>query len=99
MSVSNVKGQSRYFPIEEYETRWQKTWAEIRNRGYETALICGKTGFVYERAMDLIYLSNYHSTQEQEPDTVMWQARSFSAVVFHGNPEPAVHMVRDRRRL
>ncbi len=82
----------RYFPIGEYEERWKKTQNEIARRGYDTALIWGKTGFVYERAMDLIYLANYNSTQEQEPDTRLWQARSFSAVLFVGQDEPELHI-------
>ena len=85
-------GLRRYFPLYEYEERWSRTWDEITRRGYDAALIWGKTGFVYERAMDLIYLANYSSTQEQEPDTRFWQARSFSAVLFAGNGEPELHI-------
>ena len=93
-------GFRRYFPLHEYEDRWSRTWSEVRRRGYDAALIWGKTGFVYERAMDLIYLANYSSTQEQEPDTRFWQARSFSAVSL---PEAAsrsfISMSRARRTI
>ena len=82
----------RYFPLHEYEDRWSRTWNEIVRRGHDAALIWGKTGFVYERAMDMIYLANYCSTQEQEPDTRFWQARSFSAVLFAGSGEPELHI-------
>lgn len=90
--MSSAATSRRYFPIEEYEERWCKTQAEIERLGYDVALIWGKTGFVYERAMDLIYLANYHSTQEQEPDTRLWQARSFSAILFVKGEEPELHI-------
>lgn len=81
-----------YFPIDEYEGRWSRVQDEIARRGYRVAVVWGKTGFVYERAMDLLYLANYHSTQEQEADTRLWQARSFSAVVFFGKEPPELHI-------
>ena len=89
----------RYFPLDEYHARWTRVRQEITRRGYDIALIWGKTGFVYERAMDVIYLANYHSTQEQEPDTRLWQARSFSALLFVGDETPELHIDEPDPRL
>lgn len=32
----------RYFPIEEYETRWARVHDEIARRGFETAVVFGR---------------------------------------------------------
>lgn len=82
----------RYFPIEEYEERWKRVYAEMKRRGHRTAIVWGKTSGVYERAGDMIYLTNFFSTHSgQEPDSELWNARSFSAVVLHDEEIPELH--------
>jgi len=82
----------RYFPISEYEERWEKVHAAMKRHGHEVALIWGKTSGVYERAGDMIYLTNFFSTHSgQEPDTALWNARSYSCVIMQPGKEPELH--------
>ena len=38
---------------------------------------------VYERAGDTLYLTNFFSTHSgQEPDTILWNGRSYNAVIM-----------------
>ena len=88
---------SRYFPMSEYEDRWKKVQDMMKRRGHEVALIWGKTSGVYERAGDMIYLSNFFSTHSgQEPDTVLWNARGFSCIIMQHGKEPELHHRRGR---
>lgn len=90
----------RYFPIEEYERRWSRVYAEMKRRGFETAVVWGKTSGVYERAGDMLYLTNFFSTHSgQEPDTELWNARGYSAVILHGNEVPDLHTDEAEARL
>jgi len=83
---------SRYFPMSEYEDRWKKVQDMMKRRGHEVALVWGKTSGVYERAGDMIYLSNFFSTHSgQEPDTVLWNARGFSCIIMQHGKEPELH--------
>ena len=79
----------RPFPLEEYETRWDRTYRHMREMGYEVAVVWGKTSGVYERAGDVLYLTNFFSTHSgQEPDTVLWNARAYSAVILQQGQVP-----------
>jgi Xaa-Pro aminopeptidase len=78
--------------MSEYETRWKRVYDEIRLRGYETAVVWGKSAGTYERSMDVLYLTNFYSSHSgQEPDTPVWQARSFAGVILHDGETPEVH--------
>jgi len=73
----------RPFPLEEYETRWQRTHDLMKRKGYTVAVVWGKTSGVYERAGDTLYLTNFFSTHSgQEPDTVLWNGRSYCATIL-----------------
>ncbi len=88
---SNLQAQSdiRPFPLDEYEARWDKAHAEMARLGYDCAVVFGKTSGVYERAGDMLYLTNFFSTHSgQEPDTNLWNARSFSAVILQPGEVP-----------
>lgn len=90
----------RYFSIEEYEARWKRVYAEMMRRGYETAVVWGKTSGVYERAGDMLYLTNFFSTHSgQEPDTELWNARGYSAVILHQGEVPELHTDEAEARL
>jgi Xaa-Pro aminopeptidase len=79
----------RPFPLEEYEERWRRTYEHMKKLGYETAVVWGKTSGVYERAGDMLYLTNFFSTHSgQEPDTKLWNGRSYSAAILQQGQVP-----------
>ena len=81
----------RPFPLEEYEARWQRAYDYMEAKGYEIAVVWGKTSGVYERAGDMLYLTNFFSTHSgQEPDTSLWNGRGFSAVILERGQVPEV---------
>ena len=49
----------RYFSLDEYRRRWAAVEAEMARRGYQVALVWGKSAFTYERSMDVLYLTNF----------------------------------------
>ena len=83
-----------YFPQEEYEGRWKAAYAEMEARGYETAVIWGRSAGGYERCGDVLYLTNYYSTQSgQSLDVPGHQnAKAHSAVILHRKGVPELHM-------
>lgn len=79
----------RYFPKDEYEERWKRVYAAMKARGHSVAVVWGKTSGVYERAGDMLYLTNFFSTHSgQEPDTKLWNGRGFSAVIMQEGQVP-----------
>ena len=84
---------SMYFPKEEYEARWAKTQESMREKGYQTAVIWGRTAGSYDRAGDILYLTNFYSGHSaHEYDTPLWQGRSYSAVIMQDGGTPELHM-------
>lgn len=80
-----------YFPRDEYEDRWSRTLAQVREHGLEWALIWGRTGGTYERHSDIVYLSNYYSSQSgHEYDSDAWMGVSFSALLLGPDDEPTL---------
>jgi len=51
------------FTFDEYEHRWNSLTAALREQDDELALVWGKTAGSYERSGDLLYLTNFYSTQ------------------------------------
>lgn len=80
-----------YFPQDEFEARWRRTYAEMDRRGIACALIWAQTGWTYHHAMDVMYLTNFHSPHEPEADSNMWAGRSFSAMILKDGEEPDLH--------
>ena len=81
----------RYFSLDEYRRRWAGVEAEIVRRGYEVALVWGKSTFTYERSMDVLYLTNFFSSLSgQEPDSSAWNARGFACVILRPGFEPEI---------
>ena len=79
----------RPFPLEEYEDRWARTYAAMEKKGYDVAVVWGKTSGVYERAGDMLFLTNFFSTHSgQEPDTVLWNGRAYSAAIMQQGEVP-----------
>lgn len=80
-----------YFPKEEYENRWSRVLQGMRNRGFEWALVWGRSGGTYERSADIFYLSNYYSSQSgHEYDSPEWTGVSFSAMLIGPDDVPEI---------
>ena len=77
------------FSDTEYESRWKKVELEMISRGLETAIIWGRTASTYDRAADVIFLTNYFSTKVgQGFDSGKFSARAYCAVLFRIGCEP-----------
>ena len=60
------------FPRDEYEARWKGLQAQMKKRGYKTAVFWQRTGGSYDGAGDVYYLTNYASVASgQEPYLVI----------------------------
>jgi Xaa-Pro dipeptidase len=80
-----------YFPQEEYEERWKRTLEAMRQHDLEWTLVWGRTGGTFERHSDIVYLTNYYSSQSgHEYDSDAWMGVSFSAVLLGPDDEPAL---------
>lgn len=78
-----------YFPIEEYQRRWQAVQDEMRVHGIETALIWQRSGGTYDRAGDLYWLTNYASLESgQAHDFGGSLGRAFAACLMRVGHEP-----------
>lgn len=81
-----------YFPKDEYELRWQRVHAEMERRGIETAVVWGKTAGTFDRAADILYLTNFFSGAAGHAfDTTTHRARAFSAVILKTGETPELH--------
>ena len=77
------------FSDTEYESRWKKVELEMISRGLETAVIWGRTASTYDRAADVIFLTNYFSTKVgQGFDSGKFSARAYCAVLFRIGCKP-----------
>lgn len=89
----------RYFPVEEYEARRARVLAEMKRRGYETAVIWGRGAGGHERGQDTLYLTNYYSSASgQEPDNQLLTGRAFCALILSHDREPELHVDLPGRR-
>ena len=80
-----------YFPQEEYEDRWARTYAAMKEAGFEQAIVWGRTGGTHERCADVIYLTNYYSSVSgQQLDSPGWSGSAFSAVILGDGEVPEV---------
>ncbi|MDG2482510.1 MAG: M24 family metallopeptidase, partial [Alphaproteobacteria bacterium] len=77
-----------HFPAEEYEDRWARVDAAMAAKGYDAAIVWSRPGGTYDRCGDVLYLTNYVSTESgQEPDNKKRKASAFSAVLLvRGEP-------------
>jgi Xaa-Pro aminopeptidase len=82
---------TRYFPLEEYETRWSNVLGEMKTRGFETAVIFSRGGGTMDNCGDVLYLSNHYAVSSGL-DSLIWSARSFSGIVLQQGREPQLHM-------
>jgi Xaa-Pro aminopeptidase len=78
-----------YFPQDEYETRWTRVYDALAEQGFEWALVWGRSGGTFERYSDVLYLTNYYSSQSgHEYDSHEWMGISFSALILGGREAP-----------
>lgn len=81
-----------YFPREEYESRWRRVHDEMARLGFDSAVVWGRTASSFDRAGDLLYLSNYASTKVgQGFDAGPHNARAYAAVILQSGETPALH--------
>jgi len=79
----------RYFPIDEYEGRWERIQEAMKQRGLSTVLVWGRSGGTYDRAGDVLYLTNYYGNNSgQGYDNPYTHCRAFSAVILRAGQEP-----------
>ncbi len=84
---------SMYFPKEEYEDRWRRVHDNMKEKGYDAAVVWGRSAGSYDRCGDVLYLTNFYSGHSaHEYDTPIWQARSYSSVILQIGETPELHM-------
>lgn len=80
-----------YFPQEEYQERWRRVYDEMRARGFDTAVVWGRSAGTYERSGNVLYLTNYYSSQSgHEEDTLTWMGVAFAAVILSAGRTPVL---------
>ncbi|WP_062212416.1 M24 family metallopeptidase [Aureimonas sp. AU12] len=82
---------SRFFPIDEYEDRWERVLTEMRRRGLEAAVVFGRGGGTMDSCGDVLHLSNHYAISGGM-DSPIWSARSFAAVVLRQGHAPQLHI-------
>ena len=83
-----------YFPKDEYEARWATVYAELKRRGYDTAVLWQRTGGGYDRAGNVWYLSNYASHNIGQEQSEFGIGQAFAALLMHDGNEPELHVLR-----
>ena len=77
------------FSRNEYSRRWTLVEDEMRRRGLDSAVVWGRTASSFDRAADVIYLTNYFSTKVgQGYDSGTFSARAYCAVILRSGHEP-----------
>ena len=81
------------FPVEEYQDRWARLYAELDRRGHDAAIMFQRSGGGYDRAADVHWLCNYASLSSgQEPSYLGPVGKAFAVLVFHKSQEPTLHI-------
>lgn len=77
------------FDRKEYEMRWEKVKQEMEKHGYETLVVWQRSGGTYDRAGDVLWLTNYSSAESgQTWDKHGSLGKSFAAVIIKLDDEP-----------
>ncbi|TAN31770.1 aminopeptidase P family protein [bacterium] len=82
------------FPRDEYENRWALLQAQLKKRGYSTAVFWQRTGGSYDGAGDVYYLTNYASLASGlEPNYggAAVVGRGLAALIVRVGAEPELH--------
>jgi Xaa-Pro dipeptidase len=92
-AVAQASSAAMPYPVEEYQERWARLYAELSRRGVDAAVIWQRSGGGYDRASDLHWLCNYAALSSgQEPAYLGPVGKAFAALVFHKGQEPTLHM-------
>ena len=83
-----------FFSREEYEARWQKVAAAMKERGHETLVIWQRSAGTYDRIGDVYWLTNFKTsgTGQDPASEVVCAPFTFSAVLFRRGREPELHL-------
>lgn len=81
----------RYFPIDEYEQRWNRVHREMKTQGFETAVVFSRAGGTTDNCGDVLYLSNHYAISSGM-DSPIWSARSFAGVILQDGCAPQIHI-------
>ncbi|HBF32515.1 M24 family metallopeptidase [Rhizobium sp.] len=80
-----------FFALEEYEARWSRVMQQMRVCGFETAVVFGRGGGTTDNCGDILYLSNHYAISGGT-DSLIWSARSFSAIILRQGKLPQLHI-------
>lgn len=81
----------RHFPIDEYETRWQRVERIMSDAGFDAAVVVGRGGGTMDNCGDILYLSNHYSVSGGM-DSRIWSARAFSGIILQKGHAPELHI-------
>ncbi|UDL88945.1 hypothetical protein LGH82_28230 [Mesorhizobium sp. PAMC28654] len=82
------------FTRDEYEARWKKVHAEMKRLGFEAAVIWSRSGGGYDRAGNVLWLTDYAThASGQEPNFGWNVGSSFAAVLMRPGHEPELHTI------
>jgi Xaa-Pro dipeptidase len=77
-----------YFPQEEYEHRWTRVYDELEARGFETAIVWSRSAGTHEKCADVLYLTNYYSSQSGHADEAPWVGVGYASVILANRETP-----------
>ena len=79
------------FDAREYENRWSRADAALADAGLENAVVWGRTASTFDRAGDVIYLTNYFSSKVgQGFDARPFNARAYCSVILRRGAPPVL---------
>ncbi|MDN5786442.1 Xaa-Pro peptidase family protein [Pseudorhodobacter sp.] len=81
----------RFFPQIEYEERWIRAERLMAELGFEVAVVFGRGGGTTDNCGDILYLTNHYPVSGGT-DSLIWSARSFSAVILRRGELPELHI-------
>ena len=77
------------FSRQEYEHRWARVQKAMREKDIGTVVVWGRTASTFDRAGDVIYLTNYFSTKVgQGFDAPPFNARAYCSVIVQQGRAP-----------
>lgn len=79
------------FPRTEYEMRWKRADEALEKAGLDAAVVWGRTASTFDRAGDIIYLTNYFSSKVgQGFDARPFNARAYCAAILRRGEAPVL---------
>jgi Xaa-Pro dipeptidase len=81
----------RFFTLAEYEGRWSRAESLMVARGFDVAVVFGRGGGTIDNCGDLLWLTNHYAVSGGT-DSLIWSARSFSAVILRSGHAPELHI-------